>query len=180
MHAKKAGEAVMNSVQSGELPKGALLEKYKLDGSYTDCYFVDLPKLVSHTEYIEAFYTTAIFKVERQVLALLARRPSSDSDAKSLARGEASRFAAWSVEQREPNQLLLCDFLGRTRSWLMSVTATEGHQSSTRLYFGSAYIPKRDLNSGRVSFDFTFHALGGFHRAYSRVLLRAACARISH
>ncbi|WP_321532933.1 hypothetical protein [uncultured Desulfuromonas sp.] len=57
----------MNSVQPGELPKGALLEKYKLDGSYTDCYFVDLPKLVSHTEYIEAFYTTAIFKVERQI-----------------------------------------------------------------------------------------------------------------
>jgi len=29
MHAKKAGEAVMNSVQPGELPKGALLVRKK-------------------------------------------------------------------------------------------------------------------------------------------------------
>lgn len=170
----------MNSVQLGELPHGALLEKYRLEGAYTDCYFVDLPRLVSHTEYVEAFYTTAIFKVERQVLALLARRPSSDVDAKNLARGETGRFAAWSVEERTPNQLLLRDFLGRTRSWLMSDSFEGGSQRATRLYFGSAYIPKRDNASGRVSFGIAFHALGGFHRAYSKVLLGAACTRISH
>ena len=180
MYVRKAGDAAVNSVQLGELPNGALLEKYRLGGAYTDCYFVDLPKLVSHTDYVEAFYTTAIFKVERQVLALLARQPSSDVDAKNLARGEASRFAAWSVEESAPNKLLLCDFMGRTRSWLMSASVEEGSQSATRLYFGSAYIPKRDRTSGRVSLGLAFHAFGGFHRAYSKGLLRAACKRISH
>lgn len=170
----------MDSVRRGVLPQGALLDRYRLEGAYTDCYFVDLPRWVSHSEYVEAFYTTAIFKVERQVLALLARRPASDEDAKHLARGEVSRFSAWDVEARAPNQLLLCDFLGRTRSWLMSAPAEGGSQSATRLYFGSAYIPKRDRTSGRVSFGLAFHALGGFHRVYSRVLLGAACTRISN
>lgn len=170
----------MSSVQHGELPKGAFLDKYRLEGAHTDCYFVDLPRLVSQAEYVEAFYTTAIFKVERQVLALLARRPSSDGEAKDLAHGEVNRFAAWSVEERAPNQLLMCDFLGRTRSWLMSVAIEGGRPSATRLYFGSAFIPWRDHASGRVSFGLAFHALGGFHRAYSRILLGAACSRISH
>lgn len=170
----------MKSVQLGELPKGALLNKYRIEGAYTDCYFVDVPGSVSQTEYVEAFYTSAILKLERHVLALIARRPSSDIGARSLARGEANCFAAWSVEEREPNQLLLCDFLGRTRSWLMSKSVEEGASNGTRLYFGSAYIPKRDRKSGQQSFGLAFHALGGFHRAYSRVLLGAACSRVSH
>jgi hypothetical protein len=168
----------LNSVQLGKLPKGALLEKYRLDGAYTDCYFVDLPKLVRHAEYVEAFYTTAVFKIERQILALVARRPSSDCEARLLARGEVDRFAAWTVEARTQNQLLLCDFLGRTRSWLMSVGLDGG--DATRLYFGSAVVPKRNPTTGQVSFGAAFYALGGFHRAYSRVLLGSACSRIAH
>ncbi len=169
----------MNTIQSGDLPKQALLAKYQADGAFTDCYFIDFPQAVSHAEFVAAFYTTPLFKVERCILALLARKPSSDLDVQRLASGEGNRFAAWQVEDRTPNQLLLCDFMGRTRSWLMTVAPEGGTPGATRLFFGSAVIPRRDLASGRVSLGWGFHALLGFHRAYSRALLRAACARLS-
>ena len=169
----------MSAIQLGELPQEALLNKYKREGAYTDCYFMDVQRLIPHAEYVEAFYTTAVFKVERLILSLLVSKPSSDLQAKQLASGEVTNFAAWSVEGRTGNQLLLCDFLGQTRSWLMSVT-TEGHSSATtRLYFGSAVVPKNKSASGRVSYGFAFHALSGFHRLYSRMLMRAALSQLS-
>lgn len=168
----------MSTIQVCELPEQALLHPYKLKGAYTDCYAVDLPRAVSHAEYVEAFYTTALFKVERQVLAWFAARPSTDQQARQLARSEVDRFAAWRVEGRSSNQLLLCDFLGHTRSWLMS-TPTENGQG-TRLYFGSAVVPKRtDPNSGKKAFGVAFHALTGFHHLYSQALLRAAVAKLT-
>ncbi len=170
----------MNVIQSGELPREALLGKYKQEGAYTDCYFIDIPRAVSQAAYVEAFYTTKLFKVERLILALLAKRPSTDTQAKLLALGETKNFAAWSVERRTPDQLLLCDFLGSTRSWLMSVVTKDGDSATTRLYFGSAVVPKIDRASGRASFGIAFHLLSGFHRIYSRALLRSACSRLLH
>ena len=43
-------------------------------------------------------------------------RPSPDTQARDLAIGERDAFAAWSVEDRSENQLLMCDFYGCTRS----------------------------------------------------------------
>jgi len=170
----------MSTIQVCELPDQSLLGPYKLKGAYTDCYAIDLPRAVSHAEYTEAFYTTSLFKVERQVLAWFAARPSTDQQARQLARGEVDRFAAWSVEARDANQLLLCDFLGRTRSWLMSTPAEHGQALGTRLYFGSAVVPKTtDPQSGKPAFGAAFHALTGFHHLYSQALLRAAVARLS-
>lgn len=168
----------MNVILSGELPREALLSKYKQNGAYTDCYFIDIPCAVSQAEYVEAFYTTDLFKVERLILALLVKRPSTDAQAKLLALGEAKSFAAWSVEGRTSDQLLLCDFLGSTRSWLMSAVTKDGDSSTTRLNFGSAVVPKVDRASGRASFGIAFHLLSGFHRIYSRALLRSACSRL--
>ena len=68
-----------------------------------------------------AFYTTWLFRLERWILRLAVARPSTDEEAHQLARGEREAFAAWSVEARAPDQLLMCDFTGRTRSWLMVV-----------------------------------------------------------
>jgi hypothetical protein len=79
-----------------------------------------VPHRVTQARYVEAFYTTPLFKVERLLLAWFAARPSTDAEAQRLAAGEIATFAAWSVEAREADQLLLCDFKGRTRSWLMS------------------------------------------------------------
>ena len=168
----------MTAIQTGELPQVALLLKYSQNGAYADCYFVDVPRPVSQAEFVEAFYTSNVFRIERAILSILASKPSTDQQAKQLATDETRTFAAWSVEDRTPNQLLLCDFLGRTRSWLMSVVDESGGSTKTRLYFGSAVVPNVDPASGRKSFGFGFHALMGFHRLYSRTLLKVACSRL--
>ena len=67
----------MTTIQTGELPQGALLNKYKQEGAYTDCYFIDIPRAISHAEYVEAFYMTSVFKIERAILSMLASKPST-------------------------------------------------------------------------------------------------------
>jgi len=149
-----------------ELPADALLQRYRVQGAYTDCFAVDVPGQVAHAAFVEAFYTSSVFKLERLLLALLVSRPSNDAEARELAGGSREKFAAWSVEARAPGQLLMCDFAGSTRSWLMAGAAGHG----TRLYFGSAVV--------RSSQGGVFRTLLGFHKLYSRILLRAAVSRL--
>jgi hypothetical protein len=133
--------ATMFSIQRCELTQGALLSKYQHGGAYADCYVTEAARRVSHAEYVEAFYTTILFKVERLLLSWLVSKPSTDVQASQLAAGTLSSFAAWSVEARSANQLLMSDFQGRTRSWLMVSSAENSDFEETRLYFGSAVVP---------------------------------------
>ena len=110
---------LQKTIRPCALPEAALLRTYSAAGAYADCFVVEIAARVSFADYVEAFYTSIPFKLERLVLALLVAKPSSDADAQRLARGEAEAFAAWSVEARAADQLLVCDFLKRTRSWLM-------------------------------------------------------------
>ena len=165
----------MPAIQPCDLPEGALLHKYRDQGAYADCYVTEVAWPVSQAEYVEAFYTTAVFKVERQLLKWLAFRPSTDTEARQLAAGALTSFAAWSVEGQTADQLLLCDFAGRTRSWLMAVPIENG---GTRLHFGSAVVPVVS-SSGKPALGFAFRALLGFHQLYSRVLLHAAKSRLA-
>ena len=161
-----------------ELPVGALLATYRHAGAYTDCYAADMPGHISQADYIEAFYTTWVFKLERWLLALFVSKPSTDLQAQALALAQTDAFAAWSVEARTDNQLLMCDFQRRTRSWLMSVPAPGDAATSTKLYFGSAVVPVRHAQSGRLKMGFVFRVLLGFHKIYSRILLGAAMSRL--
>jgi hypothetical protein len=163
-------------ISPAELPPSALLRKYVDEGAYTDCYTTEIPKVVTHSQYVEAFYTTFVFKLERWILRWLVAKPSTDADAKRLAHAETSSFAAWSVEGRTPDQLLMCDFMGRTRSWLMVAPTPSG--IGTRLYFGSAVVPVRG-KSGKPKPGSGFNAMLGFHKLYSRVLLAAARSRLN-
>ena len=165
----------MSHIVASELPEEALLQRYKHDGSYTDCYCMIIQRGVSMPEYISAFYTTPIFKVERKILSLVAGKHSSDEGAQGLALGNQKIFAAWSVEGRSTNQLLLCDFQSRTRSWLM----VQAQSNSTRLYFGSAVVPKSKSAEGKASFGIAFHVLKGFHHLYTKALMSAAYAKLS-
>lgn len=158
-------------------PAGALLDLYEHQGAYTDCYATQVPGDVDLAAHVEAFYLGRVFKLERHLLRLLARRPSTDAEARAVARGEAARFAAWHVEARTENQLLMCDMAGRTRSWFM-VAPTQDGSTGTRLYFGSAVVPVRDRATGQARIGWPFAALLGFHRVYSRVLLAAARDRL--
>ena len=166
----------MPPITACPLPDHALLSKYTLSGAYTDCYSTQISRPVSQQEYVEAFYTGAAFKLERLLLALFLSKPSTDEQVRQLSRGELTDFAAWRVEDRSTDQLLLCDIGGRTRSWLMVEPTGSG---STCLYFGSAVVPSIDRASGKARMGFVFKALLGFHRIYSRVLLHEARARLS-
>lgn len=165
------------SIEPCALPAAALLRKYSYDGAYVDCYVTRIATIASLPEYVEAFYTTGVFKLERWILEWLVSKPSSDAEARHLAQAQTESFAAWSVEARAPDQLLMCDFQRRTRSWLM-VAPNENGAAGTRLYFGTAVVPVRS-KSGELRLGFAFSALLGFHKLYSRVLLRAATSRLA-
>ena len=143
------------------LPSNALLQKYAKAGVYTDCFSTDVLANVSLAEFVEAFYTTWLFKLERFILRVAVSKPSTDEQAKALASGAFDTFAAWYVENRDEHQLLMCDFRNHTRSWFMVAPG--------KLYFGSAVVP-----IDRPSYKM----LIGFHRLYSRALLSAARSRL--
>ena len=167
-----------SSIGPCPLPASALLARHGVPGAYLDCYVTQLPRAVSQREFVEAFYTTAVFKLERWLLGRFVARPSTDAQAGQLARGEADAFAAWTVEARDARQLLLGDFSGRTKSWLMVEPAGDGAAGGTRLYFGSAVVPVVRRRTGKPEMGTAFHALLGFHKVYSRVLLAAARRRL--
>ena len=166
----------MSAVQRCAVPPDSLLAAYLGHGGYADCYTADLGFPVTQADYIAAFYTTRVFKLERLILRVAVSRPSTDAQAMQLAQGAADTFAAWSVEGRRENELLLCDLHGRTRSWLSTAALIDGN--GTRLYFGSAVVPLRDRKTGKQRMGAGFNALLGFHQLYSRILLAAARSRL--
>jgi hypothetical protein len=157
----------MPDVEACEPPRNALLRVYSSE--YTDCYATDVPRRVTHADFVAAFYSTRLFKLERIVLTLIGK-PSTDADARELADGRRETFAAWTVERRGVDQLLLRDFQGKTRSWLM----VEPREIGTRLYFGSVVIKRSDSGNGEKRMSGGFRAMLGFHKRYSRGLLSAA------
>ena len=169
----------MPTIQSCEVPQGSLLSRYQADSGFADCYVTEVAGTISQAAYVEAFYTSPLFKVERTILKYCVSKPATDADARRLATGAAATFSAWNVEGQTGSELLLADFSGRTRSWLMTSSEGEsGRSSSTRLYFGSAVVPHRRAGSHEPGMGWSFHALLGFHRLYSRLLLRVASSRV--
>jgi hypothetical protein len=164
----------MFSIEKRSVPPNTLLDRYSMNGAYLDCYSVEVPGRVSLPTLIFAFYTTLLFKLERFILIWTVSKPSSDSEARQLADGIREKFAAWHVEARSANEILMCDFVGRTRSWLMVAPASTVSDFRTRLYFGSAVVPVQNPKTGKPSRGFMFQALLGFHKVYSILLLNSA------
>ena len=169
----------MFSVEKCDLPEKSLLSEYRNDGAYTDCYTTDVDRKISQIEYVRAFYTTIPFKVERAILKWAVSKPSTDEEACLLAEAKVETFAAWNVEARRDDQILLSDYRGRTRSWLMSEPSSNGVEDLTRLYFGSAVVPIRLKETGELRMGRTFGVLLQFHKLYSQVLLSSAKSRLS-
>jgi hypothetical protein len=164
----------MSKILEAEIPNNALSARYKKEGAFVDCYYIDIPNDVTLEQYIKAFYTTPPFKVERTILSIITRRSATDQDAAELALGNSERYSIWTVEDRDINQILLREFTGATRSCLMVEPSSTDTEAMTRLFFGSVVIPKKVLENGQGSFGLLFHLLGGFHKLYSKVLLKAA------
>jgi len=160
----------MLGITQTQLLDQALLMRYAIDGSHTDCYSCHIEKEINLEEFITAFYTTPLFKLERLILRLVDK-PSSELDVANLAANKTESFAAWTVEAREENQILLRDYQGKTRSWLM----ISEEENGTSLYFGSAVIVKN--NSGEIGRGFKL--LMGFHKLYSVLLLYFARRSLS-
>jgi hypothetical protein len=155
-------------------PDSLLARLAEARGAFADAYTLRLPRPVPLAEFVEAFYTTRLFKVERALIALFGR-PSSDAMARAVARGDGTRLAVWTVEARHADELLMHEDSGATRSWFR---AEAGEGGVTTLWFGSAVVPRRRGPGGEARFSWVFHALLGFHRWYSRALLVAAARRL--
>jgi hypothetical protein len=169
----------LSSIRPCSLPDDALLDTYRANGAHTDCYATDIAGVVSHQQFVTAFYTTALFKLERVILKWVVSKPSTDVQAEQLGSGARDVFAAWSVEKRSENQLLLRDLTGRTRSWLMVAPLRTDNGPRTRLYFGSAVVPVISAKTGKLTLGRGFTALLVFHKAYSKALLHAARSRLN-
>ena len=162
------------------VPADTILEAYSMKGAYADCYQTQVPGRVAFSEFVFAFYTTPLFKLERWILKLTVAKPSTDIQARQVAEGVISEFAAWHVEDRRENELLMCDFRGQTRSWLMVVPVKTVNGDRTQLYFGSAVLPIRNAKTGGLAPGSTYQILLGFHKVYSILLLYSSGQRIRH
>ncbi len=129
----------------------------------------EVPGAVALGEFVEAFYCSRAFLPERLFLYLLGGGATL-ADARRLARGERA-FAAWHVLARTERELLLEDWLGRTRSWLMAEPLADG---GTRLCFGSGIMPRDGRELAARAENAAFRALLPGHAAYSWLLLGAA------
>jgi len=168
----------MLRIEPCEMPEDALLRRYAGAGGYSDCYTTTVPGNISHADFVCAFYTSPLFKVERGILRWILLKPASDADARLLADGVSEVFSAWHVEARSDNQLLLGDFRKRTRSWLMTAQQLDHSSPRARLYFGSAVVPRRAASGATAELGATVHALLGFHKLYSKALLESARMRL--
>jgi hypothetical protein len=170
----------MFSIAQDRLADDALLKTYRGGvrperwGRYGDCFSVTVDRAVNLAEFVFAFYTSPVFRIERWLLRALVGAPSSDSDAHALAAGSAASFAVWYVGKRTATQLLMCDRYERTRSWFRVVSLDGGR---TLLQFGSAIAAERTDRADRAggrALGRRFRLLLGFHVFYSQLLLHAA------
>ena len=164
----------MTAIVRAEVPTQSLLSRFGRSGAYVDCYTTDVSSSVLLAQFVEAFYTTPLFKVERLLLGMFVSCPSTDAEAKEFAQAQRASFAAWQVESRGPDELSVR--AGRTRSWFM-VAHGVPLGGGTRLSFGSAVVPREQAGGGMGA---GFNALLGFHKMYSRALLSSAAYRLSH
>ncbi len=166
----------MPAVIQESLPDNALLKTFRGGarpeewGHYGDCFSLMIPRKANLEEFVFAFYTSPVFRLERWILGVFARSPSTDADARAVANGSASRFSLWYVGERTASQLLMCDRFERTRSWFRVMTV--GGEGAL-LQFGSA-VAARANPAGQRRQGGAFDFLKGFHMLYSRVLLSSA------
>ncbi|MEL7396055.1 MAG: hypothetical protein AAFN44_06750 [Pseudomonadota bacterium] len=139
-------------------------------GAYADCFEAtvacDIPQSDAFQRFVFAFFDSPVFRVERAILRLAGKAPKDRSDPKALALGETDAFAAWRVERRADNEILLVVLNTPIRTWL----SLQKEGSVARLRFGSAILPQEGKDIPHWAFRVTLPA----HVVYSRLLLRAA------
>jgi len=168
----------MFSIEKCTVIPNSLLASYAENG-YADSYRTELPGHISMEDYVFSFYTTALFKLERFILTWTVLKPSSDLQAKELMNGKTDKFAAWTIETRNENELLMCDMLKQTRSWFMVKHNGTENNPRTQLYFGTGIAPATRGAATKKSIGLFFILLLPFHKMYSVFLLLFARQRLS-
>ncbi len=171
----------MFAITRDAVPQDALLKTYRGGaqpehwGKSGDCFSVRVDRVVSLADFVGAFYTSSLFRIERRILRVLLGAASSDLQARAIAAGTATSFAVWYVGERSASQLLMCDRYERTRSWFRVVPLDGG---ATLLQFGSAVAATRDRRTDAAPPRGGFGLLLRIHILYSQLLLHAALVRV--
>jgi hypothetical protein len=177
----------MFSIAREAVPEDSLLKTHRGAvhperwGNYGDCFSVRVERAASLADFVFAFYTSPLFRIERLLLRVLAGARADDGDAHALAQGSATTFSVWYAGERTATQLLMCDRYERTRSWFRVVPLDGGR---TLLQFGSAVAAApataapgsaASESAAKVSApSAVFRLLLQFHIVYSQLLLSAA------
>jgi hypothetical protein len=152
--------------QMQHLPDHALHKPYQDAGGYADIFHARLSKPATLSELLTAFYTCPVFKIERMILRIILGKGSTDDQARALAKGERTQFAAWDVAQRNETQMLMRDYKGMTLSWFM-IEEDDPHI----IYFGTAIVAAKGASPKSPKIPLLFSSTLWFHKAYSRALL---------
>ncbi|MEL6648775.1 MAG: hypothetical protein AAFQ05_13995 [Pseudomonadota bacterium] len=163
----------MARVVAALLPQDSLLHACATrPGSYTDCFEAAVPTDGTpdraFERFVFLFFDSWLFRVERMILRFAGKAPKAGTDPIALARGEVAHFAAWTVDARRAQELLMSVHHTPIRTWLS--VAKDGDQM--RLRFGTALLAQE--TSGRVHWG--FRATIRAHRLYAKLLLKAAAA----
>ncbi|APG49136.1 hypothetical protein [Phaeobacter porticola] len=162
----------MRQVEENGIPEGSLLQQFaERPGFHVDAFVAHVGFTPSLNDYIVAMFDSRVFRIERALLALAAFKPTFKEGVAALAAAESDRLASWKTVQRTEQELLMEVEKGRVRTWLMVEPAQGG---ASKLWFGSAVVPKPAQTGKAGGIGFVFRTLMGFHKLYSRVLLRAA------
>jgi hypothetical protein len=161
-------DSLLNTYRGGSCP-----ERWVGQG---DCFSVAVAQPVSLSDFVHAFYSSPVFRIERAILRVVAGAPSTDAESRGVADGSGSSFAIWRVGERTTTQLLMCDRFEKTRSWFQVVPMEGG---GTLLRFGSAVAASRNRKTEALWVGRGFRWLMGFHVLYSRVPLGAALRRVT-
>lgn len=164
----------MFAVSKCAIPDGALTRPYAAQhGVSVDCYKAEVCGDVSLEEFVGRFYRGRLFKMERWLIEKVVGATSSEEQLENLLQQKSTKFSAWAQIAREPAQMIMRDYQGKTCSWFM----TAPHEAGTTLYFGSIVNP--DGRSGHVEgvSKMIFTLLLPLHGLYSRLLLSQAAKR---
>jgi len=160
----------MLSIEKCEVIPNTLVASF-LEKGYADSYRTEVDGHVSMEDYVYKFYTSPLFKLERFILTWSVRKPSTDKQAKEISEGNTNKFAAWTLEDRRENELLMRDMADRTRSWFMVNHLGTRENPKTQLYFGTGISPSPKRNPEKSSIGLFFNAMLPFHKVYSVLLL---------
>jgi len=164
------------NIAPSHLPDDSFLHDYQKNNNFTDCYKVLIHRNVSGLEFVEAFYTSWLFRLERLIIAIFVLRPSTDKQLLKFLRFQRPTFSAWTIERSSAEQWLMCDYQGKTRSWFM--VKPFQNESITELYFGTAILANAKDKFGNSRLTLFFRLLLLFHRHYAIWLLNAAKRRL--